>query len=108
MVPVDFKVERVVSFTYLYLYIIWEDSSTSIFVVLGGTSTGTMRVDSRTTGTGAGSATGPIWGVQERLFGIGTRVPCRHEFARLLFDQVSEQAPKGTEGHYANSKHGLH
>jgi hypothetical protein len=47
---------------------------TSISAVPGGTSVGTTRADRRTTGTGAGSATGPIWGVQERLFGVGAIV----------------------------------
>jgi hypothetical protein len=44
----------------------------------------------RTARTRAGSATGPIQRVQDRLFGIGTKVPCRHELARLLFDQISK------------------
>jgi hypothetical protein len=62
------------------------------------TTAGTGRVDRRTIGTGAGNAIGPIWGVQKRLFGTGARVPCRYEFARLLFDHVSERAQGGTEG----------
>jgi hypothetical protein len=61
-------------------------------------SRGEAKTSRRTSRTGAGSATGPILGVQERLFGTGTRIPCRLEFARLLFNQVSEQALRGTKG----------
>jgi len=62
----------------------------------------------RTVNAGAGGATGPICEVQERLFGTGARVPCRCEFARLLFDQVLKQAQGGTEGKCVDLEHGLH
>jgi hypothetical protein len=67
-----------------------------------------IRCSRGTAKTRAGSAIGPIWEVQERLFSTGTSILCRQEFARLLLDQVSKQTLGGTEGQCANSKHGLH
>jgi hypothetical protein len=74
----------------------------------GGHTTGTTREDKRTIETGACIATRPICGVQERLFNIGARVPCRYAFARLLFDHVAEHAQGGIKGQCTDSEHGLH
>jgi hypothetical protein len=67
----------------------------------------TATAGRRTARTGASSATGPIRGVHERLFDTGTIVPCRHEFVRLLFNQVSKQDQRVGEGQCTNSEHGL-
>jgi hypothetical protein len=69
---------------------------TFISTVPGGTAVGTARACRRTARSGISSAIGSIRRVQERLLGTRTGVPCRHEFARLLFDQVSEQTLRGT------------
>jgi hypothetical protein len=95
-------------FTSPSLHIVWEDSSTFIATVPGRTSIGTARACGRTARPGTGSATGSIRGVQERLLGTRTRVPCRHEFVRLLFDHISKQTQGGKEGQWTNSQHGLH
>jgi hypothetical protein len=48
------------------------------------------RVGGRIVGLGTSSATGSVRGVQQRLLGTRTEVPCRHDFDGLLFDQISK------------------
>jgi hypothetical protein len=81
---------------------------TFIPTVPGRTTIGTTRAGGRTFGSGTCGAIGSVWGVQERLLGTRTGVPCRHEFDGLLFDQISKQTPGGTEGKWANSQHEFH
>jgi hypothetical protein len=83
--PVDLRVERLHTL-HLFKPILRLGGFPDLkSTVPGRTTVGTARACRRKVRSRTGSATGSIWRVQEILLGTRTILPCRHEFARLLF-----------------------